>query len=193
MRKIVFAIFLLISLSLVGYNLGGKLNLNPDKQVEKLSSDHKINNEFGIPVNILINSINVNTKIESVGMDNKGRMDVPKKVENVAWYNLGSKPGFKGSAVIAGHLDTPNGSPAVFYNLTLLKPGDEIEVSDSNGNKLVFLVEKKEIYDSDKFPLDKVFADTSGKKLNLITCNGTWDSADKNYLKRLVVYSALKE
>ncbi len=177
----------------MGYGLGGKLSPNIDKQVKNITLDQEINNDSGIPTNILINSINVKANIESVGIDNKGRMDVPKKVENVAWYNLGPKPGSIGSAVIAGHLDAPNGSPAVFFKLTFLKPGDEIEVIDSKGNNFIFVVQSKEIYDYDKLPLNEVFADTSGKKLNLITCNGSWDNDDKNYLKRLVVYSVLKE
>lgn len=48
-------------------------------------------------------------------MDAKGNMDIPKRDENVAWYQIGYYPGSKGNAVIAGHYDTATGSPAVFY------------------------------------------------------------------------------
>ncbi len=58
------------------------------------------------PKILSIPKLEVNAEIETVGLDNKGAMDVPKNAMNVAWYNLGPKPGEKGNAVMAGHLDT---------------------------------------------------------------------------------------
>lgn len=145
------------------------------------------------PVRIQIPEINVDAEFESVGLDAKRNMDVPKAAENVGWYNLGPKPGEVGSAVAAGHLDDPNGDPAVFWDLIKLKPGDEIKVTDKSGAERTFIVKDIQSYDTDKFPLDEVFADTSGKKLNLITCEGTFDKVAKSYSKRTVVYSELSE
>ena len=188
MKKIILVLGILISLSFLGLILGGKLIGKKDTPKPQI-----IRNDFGVPQSLAIEKLGVEATVESVGMDEKGRMDVPKGVMNVAWYNLGAKPGDNGSAVLAGHLDTPQGKPAVFYSLGTLKKGDEIKVTNSKGKKLIYVVEKIATYDTDKFPLVEVFADASGKRLNLITCNGTWDKNNKNYLKRLVVYSTLKK
>lgn len=145
------------------------------------------------PTRLEIPAINVDAEFEYVGLDAKRNMDVPKAAENVGWYNLGPKPGEVGSAVIAGHLDDPNGNPAVFWDLANLKIGDEIKITDKNDVVLSFIVKDVKSYETDKFPLNEVFADTSGKKLNLITCEGTFDKVAKSYSRRTVVYSELSE
>src|SRR5438128_2185263 len=66
------------------------------------------------PTTIRIPAIHINARVESVGLDSEGHMAVPKVPANVAWYNLGPKPGEDGNAVIDGHIDTITGEPAVF-------------------------------------------------------------------------------
>ena len=41
--------------------------------------------------------------VEDVGLTPGGAMDVPKGPSDVAWFDLGPRPGEVGSAVIAGH------------------------------------------------------------------------------------------
>lgn len=143
------------------------------------------------PITLRIPKFGISAMVESVGMDKKGRMDVPKKDENVAWYNLGFKPGSLGSAVIAGHFDTVTGAPAVFYNLNKLTPGDQIIVTSSSGKDLIFKVTDKQLYPDASFPLQKVFNTTDKPRLNLITCDGVWNRATQNYSQRLVVFTEL--
>jgi len=145
----------------------------------------------GVPETISIPKINVHADVESVGMDSQGRMDVPKNGEDTAWYSPGYKPGMRGSAVIDGHLDLVTGAPAVFWNLQELTPGDTISVTDNNGSKYTFAVDHLEKYPYNTFPMKEVFADSKTPMLNLITCNGVWDQASRNYSDRLVVYSKL--
>jgi len=145
----------------------------------------------GTPVTISIPKINVNTKVESVGMDSQGRMDVPKSGEDTAWYSPGYKPGMNGSAVIDGHLDLVTGAPAVFWNLKNLTSGDTISVTEDNGKIYTFAVDHLTKYPYNEFPIKEVFSASDVPMLNLITCNGVWDKASKNYSDRLVVYSKL--
>ena len=145
------------------------------------------------PVTLRIPKLDVETTIEEVQEDSSGAMDVPKDDNNVGWYSLGVMPGAQGNAVVAGHFDTKTGEPAVFYNLSTLEVGDEIIVVDEKNNLLTFIVEKKETYSTDAFPLQKVFGESSGKMLNLITCEGTFNQARKLYSERLVIFSRLKE
>ncbi|MBI2337764.1 class F sortase [Candidatus Daviesbacteria bacterium] len=144
------------------------------------------------PQSISIPKINVSAAVESVGEDNSGKMDVPKGVFNAGWYNLGYKPGEKGSAVMAGHLDTITGAPAVFYNIGKLQAGDQVIVTDKDGKNLIFEVTDVETYSFDKVPLQEVFGSDGKPRLNLITCTGTWNTGSRNYSNRLVVYTELK-
>jgi sortase A len=145
----------------------------------------------GTPKTLSIPKIKVNATIESVGLDPERKMDVPKDSDNVAWYNLGPKPGSVGSAVIAGHKDEASGAPSVFWDLKNLETGDEIIVTDGNGNDYTYSVIDKKEYPDAAFPLQKVF-NTNGKPyLNLITCEGVFNKSTRNYSHRTVVYSEL--
>lgn len=145
-----------------------------------------------LPTRLVIPKLNVDAFVESVGMDNKGRMDVPKDDNNVAWYNLGFSPGQKGSAVFAGHFDNKSGGPAVFHNLSTLENGDEITAYYPDGKTYTFVVTQKTEYNFDQVPLEEVFNSQDQPRLNLITCDGVFDKNARNYSKRLVVYSVLK-
>lgn len=147
--------------------------------------------EFSTPTRIQIKKLSLDTQVEHVGDDTKGRMDVPRAVTNTAWYSLGTKPGARGSAVIAGHYDTPTGAPGPFYNLTSLEPGDTIDLEMEDGQTLTFIVEKKQMHKDASFPIREVFAQNDKPRLNLITCSGTWDATAKNYSDRLVIYATL--
>ena len=144
------------------------------------------------PAKLVIPTLGVESEMEYVGLDDKGRMDVPKNDDNVAWWSLGVKPGETGNAVLAGHFDRKDGGPAVFYDLKDLNTGNDIEIVDEEGNKLTFEVYKKEIYKDATFPIELVFGATDEKNLNLITCDGVFDENAKNYSDRLVVFTRLK-
>lgn len=145
-----------------------------------------------IPVRLRVPSLNIEAQSESVGMDDQGRMDVPKNIVNVAWYQLGVTPGEKGNAVFAGHYDKPDGSPAVFYNLKKLESGDEIIVEAEDGTQLTFMVTEIRVVKLSEFPLQEVFGETNKTRVNLITCGGIWDRAKKEYSERSIVFSELK-
>jgi sortase A len=148
---------------------------------------------FDQPRILRVSSLNIEATIESVGLDEKRSMDVPKAWENVAWYNLGYRPGEIGNAVIAGHFDAPDGGPAVFYKLKDLQPGQEIIVTDQNDNELTFIITESKTYDFDSFPIKTVFGESETPRLNLITCEGIFNREEKNYSQRTVVFSELKK
>ena len=145
-------------------------------------------------VRLQIPAIGVDASVEKVGRLPDGAMDVPKVPENVAWFTESALPGqpVRRSSVIAGHLDSPVG-PAVFYELRRLVPGDELAVTYANGDRYIFVVDAKERYPFDRMPVDKVFGANPEPMLNLITCDGAWDSGGANYQQRLVVYTQLKD
>src|SRR3989344_2367854 len=147
----------------------------------------------GLPVRLKIPSINVDAPFEYVGLTSGGAMDVPEERHNVAWFNLGSRPGENGSAVIAGHYGWKNGKASAFDNLYKLRKGDKIYVEDDKGVIFSFVVRESRRYDPNADASD-VFGSPDGKAhLNLITCEGVWDKVSKTYSKRLVVFTDLEE
>lgn len=147
----------------------------------------------GIPVNLKIPRLNIDAPVEVVGLDQTGKMDVPKSGGVVGWYGLGYKPGEKGGAVIAGHYDLATGAPAIFYYLDSLEVGDDIFVTDDKGIVYQFKVADKKTFSFDQVPLSEVFANGSYPGLNLITCEGIFNLSTRNYSQRTVIYSRLVE
>lgn len=145
------------------------------------------------PARLIIEKIGVDSYVEKVGIDDLGRMDVPKDFQNTGWLipKFGFYPGDKGNATIDGHFDTPDGGPAVFYNLARLEVGDRIKVITEENKELEFEITQKELYPHDKFPIELVFGKTNERMLNLITCDGVFDKKSSIYSHRLVVFSKL--
>lgn len=136
---------------------------------------------------LMIPSINVNAHIQHVGITQKGEMDVPSNIVDVGWYEFGTRPGEKGSAVIAGHFDGRNGEIGVFANLHKLQKGDKLYIEDEKGKSIAFMVQKITTYNPGY--ADIVFNQNDSAHLNLITCGGIWDETEKSYSKRLVVFA----
>ena len=173
---IVFTVFSLLLLFYL--NLGtNKKSVTRNQVVSKVSPE--------LPVRLIIPVINVNAKIQYVGVTPKGAMAVPSNTVDVGWFDLGPRPGERGSAVIAGHLDGENGEAGVFINLYKLKKGNKLYIKDAKGKTISFVVRESRIYDPGY--ANDVFSGSGSAHLNLITCDGVWDGAKKSYSKRLVV------
>ncbi len=142
---------------------------------------------------LLIPALGVDAPIEPVGILSNGALSVPRKNPwtGVGWYKDGPVPGQLGSAVIDGHLDRPRGVPAVFWNLHQLHIGDRVTIVSAQGEALHFHVLQLQVYQPDKAPLAKIYGDTSGRYLNLITCAGSWVPSQHQTAERLIVYTQM--
>ncbi len=159
---------------------------SPSQQI--VNSDLDID-QVGLPTRLKIPSINVDAPIEDVGLTPDGAMDTPKNYVNVGWFNLGPRPGENGSAVIDGHFGTISNIPHVFDNLYKLHKGDKIYIEDEKGRNIIFVVREIQRYGKDEDP-SGIFGSSDGKAhLNLITCAGVWNKAEKTYSERLVVFT----
>jgi len=145
------------------------------------------------PARLIIPKLDIDAKVQHVGVTRTGNMAAPNNFTDVSWYKHGTVPGFTGSAVMAGHVDNALGTPAVFIDLPKLEVGDEVIVVDKNGKRLRFQVIDKELYRYDQAPVKKIFNDASGVYLNLITCQGAWVPEAKSAENRLVIYTKLVE
>jgi len=144
-----------------------------------------------LPTKIRIPAIGVDTGFEYVGLTPDGAMDVPKNPTQVAWYKLGPKPGERGNAVIAGHVDW-GGKLMPFWGLKDLKPGDTVTVTAADGHEYQFAVQWSKSYDADNAPVKEIFGQSTSTEVTLITCGGTFDHTSHSYPSRLVVRAALR-
>lgn len=144
-----------------------------------------------IPTRIQIPSIKVDAIVKPYGLDESGAMAVPEDGETVAWFEPGTKPGAKGNAVLAAHVDDYKG-PAIFFNLKDLEIGDEVIIDDGD-QTLTFVVKGKEAYPYNEAPIRTIFGPANNQQLNLITCTGLYDRKTNNHQERLVIYTELKE
>jgi hypothetical protein len=143
------------------------------------------------PDRIRIPSIRVDAPLMGLGLTPQGSLDVPPAAKkNLAgWYEAGTTPGERGTAVVAGHVDNADG-PAVFYDLGALKKGSTIEVARRDGSTAVFTVDAVEVYEARDFPDDKVYGAAHRPELRVITCGGGY-SRTTGYQGNVVVFAHL--
>jgi LPXTG-site transpeptidase (sortase) family protein len=138
------------------------------------------------PKELIIPSINVNSKVVYVGVTKLGNMATPNNFTDVGWYEYGKLPGEEGTAVIAGHVNDGVAFPAVFGNLNKVNIGDDVFVDTVSGGQIHFVVTNIATYDFNA-PTQEIFNQNNGKYLKLITCSGVWVNKYKTHNKRLVV------
>ena len=145
------------------------------------------------PVRIEIPSLGVDTDVTHVGVTADNVMEVPEDFGQVGWFDQSLKPGEAGShaAIMSGHFDRTDGSPAVFHILETIENGDEIIVTAEDGIKYVFAATDVFSHPLEEFPVDIVYGETVGTSLKLITCDGVWHAGQQSYSDRLVVTTQL--
>lgn len=98
-----------------------------------------------------------------------------------------------GNAVLAGHVDLRVVGPAVFWRLRDVVPGDIVVVVTEDDGERRFRVIDVVSYRAADVPIERVFGPASSPRLNLITCDGTFNSSLREYDHRLVVYTEAEE
>ncbi|MGW3987413.1 class F sortase [Streptomyces sp. NPDC004830] len=143
------------------------------------------------PRRVRIAAIGVDAPLTGLGLTRTGSLDVPpaSRPDLAGWYEAGTTPGERGTAIVAGHVDNADG-PAVFYRLGALARGSTIEVDRRDGRVAVFTVDAVEVYDARDFPDEKVYGPARRPELRVITCGGGW-SRGTGYRGNVVVFAHL--
>ncbi|MGW7256259.1 class F sortase [Streptomyces sp. NPDC054834] len=160
----------------------------PDPAEERLASPALAPSP---PTRIRIPAIRVNAPLMGLGLTSSGSLDVPPAGnKNLAgWYEAGTSPGERGTAIVAGHVDNTEG-PAVFYDLGALRRGAAIEIARQDGSVAVFTVDAVEVYSARNFPDEKVYGAAKRPELRVITCGGGY-SKTTGYQGNVVVFAHL--
>ena len=143
-----------------------------------------------VPVRIEIDAIGVSAPVIRLGLNPDGTLEVPTRFGDTGWWTGGARPGERGPAVIAGHVDS-RGGPAVFFRLDRLRARDAIVVVLRDGSRVRFLVQRTARYRKAAFPTAAVYGPTRLPTLRLITCSGAFDAASGHYVDNTVVYARL--
>ncbi|MER5736350.1 class F sortase [Streptomyces sp. NPDC002262] len=143
------------------------------------------------PLSVAIPAIGVDAPLTRVGLDADGWLEAPPPEHpgRAGWYAGSVTPGEPGTAVLAGHVDTPAG-PAVFHALGALTRGRAVEVRRADGRTAVFTVHAVEVVPKDGFPAARVYASTRTPELRVITCGGPYSRAT-GYTGNVVVSARL--
>jgi Sortase domain len=142
-----------------------------------------------VPVRLQVAAIGVDSTLMHLGLRSDGAMEVPAGGFPAGWYNGGPTPGELGPAIIAGHVDMKG--PGVFARLHLLKPGDQVTVTRTDGSKPVFRVARVAVFAKDAFPTQLVYGNVNRPVLRLITCGGSFNSRTGHYEDNIIAFAEL--
>lgn len=136
---------------------------------------------------VVIPAIGVDAPIVVLGVHPDGTMASPSGPNAVAWYTFSARPGEIGNVVLSGHLDYINVGAAVFWRLSELRPGDELQLVMEDDTLVRYVVESLNEYDETTAPVQDIVGPTANESITLITCSGSFDPTNLHYNRRLVV------
>ena len=142
------------------------------------------------PIRLAIPSVRIETDLLRLGLNADNTLQVPWRPLLAGWYTGSPTPGELGPAIIAGHVDSWETGPAVFYHLGEVRVGARVLVTRADNSVAVFAVTALRSYPKSAFPTEVVYGDTDRAALRLITC-AHWNSDTEEYDANLVVFARL--
>ena len=144
------------------------------------------------PIQLAMPSIGLTAPLLGLGMDSKGQPELPpfSQPKTAGWLRDSATPGEAGTSVLVGHVDTRTG-PAVFWNLSAVKPGAPVELARLDGSTALFTVDRVQSYPKAVFPSAQVYAPAKDAQLRIITCGGSFDRKRAEYTGNVVLYAHL--
>jgi LPXTG-site transpeptidase (sortase) family protein len=147
----------------------------------------------GLPVRLIIPALGVDANVQANGLSPDGSIGSPSTIFDAGWFTGSSRPGEKGSSVVTGHVAQIRRSKVtkqgVFYNLSMLRPGDTLYVVKDTGETTTFVVRDSRAYAPGAGTSDIFTAQDDGAHMNLITCEGVWNQSTLSFSQRLVVFT----
>ncbi|MGZ5404047.1 MAG: class F sortase [Nocardioides sp.] len=138
-------------------------------------------------------TIGVWAEVVGVGVAGDQQMQLPEDPRRLGWYRYGPAPGDgRGSAVLAGHVDSATYGVGPLARLGELRPGDPVAVRLDSGAWHRFRVDSLESFDRQRLPAT-VFNRDGAERLRLITCTGAYVRELGGYQENLVVTAVPSE
>ena len=141
-----------------------------------------------VPIRLAIPSVDIDMPIVPTGVRDDGQLELPKDPAQVGWYRFGPEPGAdRGSAVLAGHVDTRRFGVGPLARLAAIQPGARISVTVAEGERIRYKVLSVERIRKAALPTDRLFAPNVEHRLVLVTCGGRYLSEAGGYEDNIVV------
>ncbi|HLI25653.1 MAG TPA: DUF4012 domain-containing protein [Chloroflexota bacterium] len=144
------------------------------------------------PVRLAIPRLGIDGPIAPMRVLPNGEMEVPTDGAHIGWYVDSARPGYAGNFVATGHVDWA-GRTAVFWRLHELQPGDQIVVTDEQGQQHVYAVQWNRAVRPEDAPLPDLVGPSHDKIMTLITCTGNFNRLTRDYSHRQIVRAQLVE
>lgn len=141
------------------------------------------------PTWIDIARIDVHAPIIKVGVKPDGEIEAPPGPREVGWLHLTPRPGDPGNSFLTGHLDFFDRT-AVFWRLKEVVLMDTISILTQTAS-VEFTVESTDLYPTETAPLAKILGYVVGRVITIVSCEGTFDRATRDYSHRRVVRARL--
>jgi hypothetical protein len=132
-----------------------------------------------------------------------GELASPRGADDVVFYDftnhagLGGYPGGGGNIIMSGHVDygrgpckngtVPPPCQAVFWDISLLSPGDMVEVRLRGVTHTYRVTGSSDIKADDYEKWDRIWTSTAQESMTLITCGGDFNRTTREYSHRHVV------
>ncbi|MFE0700510.1 class F sortase [Streptomyces sp. NPDC058872] len=146
------------------------------------------------PRRVELPSLGISAPVVARGLDGAGAVDPPpyEMPRTVGWFGSGTRPGAAGAALLVGHVDTET-RPAVFHDLSAVRPGAKVRVTRTDGTVAEFTVDDVRTFPRDRFDPAKAYGPHAPHRaeLRLITCGGAFDRATGTYAANVVVSAYL--
>jgi LPXTG-site transpeptidase (sortase) family protein len=190
---LVISIFIALGLGIYMLNKESAFNREEEVKGESTVSPFEKTLEpiFSKPKRLVVESLKIDSIIESVGIEKDGSLETPKTWMSVGWYEKGAMPGQEGNLLLNAHYDDNYGRPAAFWQLKNINLGDKVVVVDAYGRRYGYKVVSYDLIGINDSSRLEVFKSDKSAKITLITCGGVWIPGKATYDKRLVIKGEL--
>lgn len=139
------------------------------------------------PTELVLSSVRVRLPVVPVGVSRDGQMTMPDDPADIGWYRFGPAPGAaRGSAVLAGHVDSKKYGVGPLARLRGLSKGETVVVRSADRPRS-FRVTEVRVISKAAVPLDQIFARTGSPQLRIVTCGGPYVKSQGGYQDNVVV------
>jgi hypothetical protein len=141
------------------------------------------------PVTLAAPALDARARIVPVGTDATGALDLPEDPRTLGWWVGGALPGAsRGTAVLAGHVDTESQGAGIMARVARLPVGAGLTLIDAGGRAHPYTVAAVRSYPKTSLPA-ALFTASDTARLVLVTCGGAFDAARHHYSDNIVVYA----
>jgi len=164
-------------------------------QPDETKPSNVAQSEYTVPTDqprrISIKSVGIDGLIQRVGLTKDNVMAVPSNVYFAGWYVNSVLPGKPGLSIINGHVSGVY-KDGVFKQMQKVKANDAVEIEFGDRSSKKFIVVETKALPAKQSAQD-LFTPHEGitSQLNLVTCDGKFDTTTQSYENRIIVTTKL--